>query len=528
MFVGGESRRAQLGDFRRGRKDIIVATPGRLNDLLSEPIVRQAIEKTDMLVLDEADTLLEMGFKKELADIISHLPSSRQTFLFSATVSPAIAQIARASLKPNHLMIDCVPKNESNVHLHIPQYFATVPAEQQLSHVIKLIAHDQLTKPDSKIILFLPTTKMTMLTATLLRELKHLLPRGTELREIHSQLSQDRRTRASDRFRKDSRPSILVTSDVSARGVDYPGLTRVIQVGVPTTPEQYIHRVGRTGRAGKAGGRGDLVLLPWETGYLNGMKAVPIQENTGEDLASALAEVAPDTYQATMATIDKTVKEFLPTLDPEAVNEVFTSLLGYYAGRKEQLNIGAGRLVQEVKDWAVEAGGLDERPHVGENMLAKMGLKERGGRGGFGGGGGRGGFGGRGGGGGGRFGGGGGFGGRRDGGEGGGFARREGGGGGFGRSEGGGGYQGRNEGGGGGYRPRGDSESGGGGGFMGRSRDSEGGSEGRFGSGMRGGFRGGDRGGGGGRGGFGGSGGEFGGRQENDQPWRNRGRMERS
>ncbi|WRT64816.1 uncharacterized protein IL334_001752 [Kwoniella shivajii] len=501
LLVGGESRHRQLKDWKRGRKDIVVATPGRLKDLLTEDEVKSAMEFTDTLILDEADTLLDMGFSQDLNHIISHLPKERQTFLFSATVSKEIAAIARKSLKQGHKVIDCVPKNESNVHLHIPQHFTVVPsAADQIPHILRLIAHDQLLNPNSKIIIFLNTTKHTMLTATLVRELKFSLPKDLSVYEIHSRLDQNQRSRASERFRRDSKPSILVTSDVSARGVDYPGVTRVIQVGMPASAEQYIHRVGRTGRGGKEGGRGDLVLLPFEAGFIQQLNKIPIKSVPTRDLSAevhGLATEQDESYATKLNGLNDAITNLMPSLDSEAIEEVFTSMIGFYMGKSDQLRCDPQDVLQGLKDWSVEAAGLPEPPYLSPGFLQKLGLgggggNRRSGFGGRGGGGGRGGFGGRSGG-------------------GGGFGRSSGssGGGGSGGFGGGsrGGYEGRGE-------PRarsGDSfgSSGGGGGFGG-DRSSSGGYGGRSG-----GFGGGDRGGFGGRGGSsGGSRGGFGGRSD--------------
>ncbi|WWD07728.1 hypothetical protein V865_005830 [Kwoniella europaea PYCC6329] len=378
LLVGGESRHRQLKDWKRGRKDIVVATPGRLKDLLSEEEVKSAIEFTDLLILDEADTLLDMGFSQDLNHIISHLPKERQTFLFSATVSREIAAIARKSLKPGHKVIDCVPKNESNVHLHIPQHYTIVPsAADQIPHILRLIAHDQLLNPHSKVIVFLNTTKLTMLTATLVRELKESLPKDINVYEIHSRLDQNQRSRASERYRRDTKPSVLITSDVSARGVDYPGVTRVIQVGMPASSEQYIHRVGRTGRGGKEGGRGDLVLLPFEGGFIDRLHKIPIKPVPTRDLSAevhALARNADENYADKLAGINEAITQLLPSLDSEAVEEVFTSMIGYYMGKSDQLNVNPHEILQGLKDWSVEAAGLQEPPYLSPGFLQKLGL----------------------------------------------------------------------------------------------------------------------------------------------------------
>jgi len=400
LLVGGANRSQQLKDWksmRNGRKDIVVATPGRLNDLLSEPEVRDAIANTDMLILDEADTLLEMGFAKDLEKIVDHLPKNRQTFLFSATVSRAIEKVARAFLKPNHTLIDCVPKNESNVHLHIPQY-ATVlkSSSEQLSHIARLIAQDQLTNPDSKVIVFLPTTKQTMLYATFIRELADALPRGASVHEIHSRLDQDRRSRAAERFRRDKRASVLITSDVSARGVDYPGVTRVIQVGMPHNTDQYVHRVGRTGRGSSKHGRGDIVLLPFEGSFVEELANanVPFQELPAEALRAEVEQLASQEPRASerVATIDSKASEIAPLLDPEAIREVFTSLIGYYLSKGDILRKTPHAIYAGLQEWSTGAAGLPEPPFLSQTFLSKFGLNKperagkfdnnRGGRGG--------------------------------------------------------------------------------------------------------------------------------------------------
>ncbi|ODN94369.1 RNA helicase [Cryptococcus wingfieldii CBS 7118] len=454
-FVGGESRVKQLRQFSRNRKDIVVATPGRLRDLLSESNVKEALSKVDTLVLDEADTLLDMGFSADLEYIIDHLPKERQTLFFSATVSKEIKNIARKSLRPGHKVIDCVPANESNTHLHIPQYCTVLPsAADQLPHVLRLISHDQLIHPkDSKVVIFLNTTKQTMLTSTLVRQLKGSLPQNTWTYEIHSKLSQNQRTRASDRFRAEKGPSVLITSDVSARGVDYPGVTRVIQVGIPSNAEQYIHRVGRTGRAGKQG-RGDIVLLPFEAGFLNQLNEVPIKAIESRDLAAEVHELATSqkANAAKLAAIPERVSELLPTLDADAVEEVFMSMLGYYVGKGSQIGMPSQGILEGLKEWTTEGAGLVEPPYVSEMFLKKLGMGPRkekrsfGGAGRGGAGGGRGGrsFGDR---------------GFKD--------RGEGGGGGFGSRGGSGGFGGR----GGDRGDRGGSRGGFGGGFGGRGGD---------------------------------------------------------
>ncbi|KAK4700708.1 hypothetical protein P7C70_g5535, partial [Phenoliferia sp. Uapishka_3] len=170
LLVGGEPRGKQLRDFARpgASNDIVVGTPGRMVDLIqSESIVRKAVANTRMLILDEADTLLDMGFASEIASISEYIPpiEERQTFLFSATVSKSIREISRNMMKQDHAFIDTVGRDAPDTHLHIPQYYTVLPSPaDQITHIATLIAQDQLLHPKGgKCVIFLPTTKLTQL-----------------------------------------------------------------------------------------------------------------------------------------------------------------------------------------------------------------------------------------------------------------------------------------------------------------------------------------------------------------------------
>lgn len=343
-------------------------------------------------MLDEADTLLDMGFREDIEGIMRMMPPTpeRQTFMFSATVSKAIQQIARQVLDQNHIFINCVTE-DSPVHAHVSQYHTVLPsARDQLPHILRLLAHDQLANPKfSKTVIFFPTTKMTQLFHTLLREASGAtLPAGRNTRfyELHSKRSQDQRTRASNAFRAgDTGASVLVTSDVSARGVDYPGVTRVIQVGIPPSADIYVHRVGRTGRAGTEG-RGDLVLLPWETGFVTWhMNNIPLKTITVDELTSQVEELATEIdkhnadrvkkpYLTTVKSLDEGVQELLTMVDDEAVRETLVSNLGYYLGKVGELRVQRNAIVDGLKKWTVEALGLSKPPHISEAYLARLGV----------------------------------------------------------------------------------------------------------------------------------------------------------
>jgi ATP-dependent RNA helicase MSS116 len=372
-------------------------------------------------VLDEADTLLDMGFRDDIEAISSALPPSpeRQTLLFSATVSRAVEQIARATLAKNYEYINCVSADDSPVHAHVTQYHTIVPsADQQIPHLLRLLTHDQLTNPaKSKVIVFFPTTRMVQLFATLLRELAPTaLPGGrrTSIYEIHSKRTQEARTNTSDRFRGDkSGASILVTSDVSARGVDYPGVSRVIQVGIPQSTDQYIHRVGRTGRGGAIGGRGDIVLLPWEMGFVTWqLNHVPLKPLTTESLKEQVATLTekfdndpkaffkdtpateqvavdrrgrqdysvPQIYQAPFAPKlqeqETSIRNLLTQADDEAIKETMASMLGYYLTKGPEMRVQKPIIVEGLKQWTVEACGLPTPPYISQAFLQRLGVSD--------------------------------------------------------------------------------------------------------------------------------------------------------
>ena len=419
LFIGGASKQAQLREFARKRRDIVVATPGRLNDMLGESFVAPSLQKAKMLVFDEADTLLDMGFSDAIREIVKQLPpkAERQTFMFSATLSPEVRQIARETIRKEHTFIDTVPANEVNAHMHIPQYHTILDSpSQQIPHVFRLLAQDALQNAENggKAIVFLPTTRMTILFSTILNGLKGSMPfgpRGTRIFEMHSKKTQASRDRAAASFRAAKGGySVLVTSDVSARGVDYPGVTRVVQVGIPPSKENYVHRLGRTGRAGKAG-RGDIILLPWEKRYVSHqLQDMPLQAYTADALEADLEKLAeefdanptrasrPTTSESSFdrrrfGSRDATPLEVntpclpriqevktkleevvLPALDELDINDTFASQLGFYVGHAHELKTGRNEVYQGLQEWAKQAFNLEAAPTVSASMSDKLGL----------------------------------------------------------------------------------------------------------------------------------------------------------
>ncbi|KAI0033160.1 DEAD-domain-containing protein [Vararia minispora EC-137] len=240
LIVGGLSLKAQETALRT-RPDVLVATPGRLIDhLRNSPSF--TLDALDILVLDEADRMLSDGFADELGEIIKSCPVSRQTMLFSATMTDSVDELIKISLnKPVRLFVD--PKRSTARGL--VQEFVRVRAGRESDRSALLVALCQRTFK-SGVIIFLRSKKL----AHQMRIVFGLL--GTSCEELHGDLSQEQRLQALQRFR-DGKVDFLMATDLASRGLDIKGIETVINYDMPGQLAQYLHRVGRTARAGKKG-----------------------------------------------------------------------------------------------------------------------------------------------------------------------------------------------------------------------------------------------------------------------------------
>ena len=350
------------------------------------------------LVIDDAEQLLEEGYRDDIDAIVKFLPPSpeRQTFVVTDTMSTAVQQLTKRVLDPDFISINVAPEN-TTPHFDTPQFHTILPsAEHQIPHVIKLLAHEQMKNPSrSKSIVYLPTTRMAQLFATLVSELRSsCLPAGeaTRVYSIHSMLSMLQRTQALDAFAKeDAGHSILVTTDLSSTSVKFPKTTRVIQIGIPSSDPLYFLRLGHAAHGAGVTGRGDLVLLPWEIGYLTWqLMHVPLEPLTVTELDEKIAkraskldgegrrvEFTSDNSLAELVEgIPRAVNALLPRLDEESIRETFVSLLGYYIPKSGEVRAQRPVLVQGVKDWTTQACGLPHAPFVSDEFLARLGMTD--------------------------------------------------------------------------------------------------------------------------------------------------------
>ncbi|AMD21115.1 HEL166Wp [Eremothecium sinecaudum] len=253
--VGGTSMRMNVTRLQSMRPDIVVGTPGRLLDLLQN--YEKFFTNVDIKVLDEADTLLEIGFKSELETISERLNELNQegkkhirTMLYSATLSEKVESLAGNIInKDTCYYINTVSKEDSQSHEKINQSLVlSEDFASSLVAVVKELNDLVATGKQVKAMLFLPTVKMVSLYSSML---ERVLP-NLRVLEMHGKLSMNRRERIVRDFKRLSN-GVFVTTDVGARGMDFPNVTHVLQLGVPTQVENYVHRIGRTARAGKDG-----------------------------------------------------------------------------------------------------------------------------------------------------------------------------------------------------------------------------------------------------------------------------------
>ncbi len=250
VIFGGVSQRPQVSALSRG-VDIVVATPGRLLDLMGQR--RLHLEAVEFLVLDEADRMLDMGFVHDIRKIIAVLPKNRQSLLFSATMPKEIDRLSGEILS-DPVRVEVTPQATPIEHLE--QRVHHIPAGDKVGLLADLLSDPAL----SRVIVFSRTKHRANRVAD------QLSKRGVSAEAIHGNKSQGARQRALKRFR-DGHARVLVATDIAARGIDVEGVSHVINFELPNEPENYVHRIGRTARAG-AGGRAVSFCDSAERAYL--------------------------------------------------------------------------------------------------------------------------------------------------------------------------------------------------------------------------------------------------------------------
>ena len=235
-LIGGTSMRDQLTALRRA-PSVVIATPGRLLDHLERGTLKLSL--IEVLVLDEADRMLDMGFLPAIRRVLAMLPAKRQTLLFSATMSSDIEQLARSTMqKPKLIEVS----TRGRAPLTVKQSAYTVATESKTALLLDLLERERF----ERVLVFTRTRRGA-------ERLSHILEaRSHKVNRIHADRTQPQREAALRGF-KEGHTRVLIATDIAARGLDVDSISHVINYDVPTAPEDYVHRIGRTGRAGNQG-----------------------------------------------------------------------------------------------------------------------------------------------------------------------------------------------------------------------------------------------------------------------------------
>ncbi len=263
--------------FKQEGGNIIIGTPGRLEDLLLKYPDTFVTKTIEVLVLDEADRLLDMGFEKSLNFIISKLPKQRRTGLFSATMTNAVGELIRTGLR-NPVKLTVKVESLSNEEQRIPEtlsiFYTLCSYDEKLGIFLDLL----LTKHKSKTMVYFGTCACVDFYAKALARLPQLAKAPFKLIGLHGKMEHKRRDNVFREFVQ-AKSAVLFCTDLAARGLDFPDIDLVIQFDAPQDPAQFVHRCGRTARSGREGIA--IVLLdPKEEAYVDFLEGrkVPLQE----------------------------------------------------------------------------------------------------------------------------------------------------------------------------------------------------------------------------------------------------------
>ena len=382
--VGGSQKSVGLRKIKMEGCHVLVGTPGRLNDILSDPYSQVRAPNLSAFVLDEADRLLDQGFAPEIKAIQDLLPSrrdvDRQTLLFSATIPREVMQIVRQTMKPDFKFVRTVQEGEAQTHEKVPQKMVNVGGFENLMPALVELCKREISSPDAsarpfKAIIYFGATADVSLASATLQNLKnagqsifHKHPLDpAKIIEMHARLTQQQRTRAADNFRR-AQSAIMLSSDVTARGMDFPNVTHVIQIGLPPSQEQYVHRIGRTARGDKTG-EGWLFLTNIESREIRQkLPQMPLTpDNTLETAKVDMRKDAqlPEHTAKTLTQVGEAVKMVPRVLKVGS----YMAALGIYSWvHNKQM------LLDALNDRSKYGWGMEQPPMVGRSLAMKLGF----------------------------------------------------------------------------------------------------------------------------------------------------------
>jgi ATP-dependent RNA helicase RhlE len=289
LVMGGANIKTQITELRR-KATIVIATPGRLLDLKERGAID--LSTVEVLVLDEADRMLDMGFLPAIQRVLAMLPSQRQTLLFSATMSPTIESLARSTMRRPKL-VEVNPRGRAAQMVEQTAY--SVSLENKTALLLDLLEQEKDKESLAKVLVFTRTRRGS-------ERLSHILKaRNHRVNRLHADRSQSQREAALRDFRE-GHTRVLVATDIAARGLDVDAVSHVINYDVPSAPEDYVHRVGRTGRAGKQG-KAITIVTP-----IDELSMTAIERLIGQPVK----RVVPEGFGGLQAAVSSTRKPFVP------------------------------------------------------------------------------------------------------------------------------------------------------------------------------------------------------------------------
>ena len=359
---GGTSKARELNAFLKGDPKVLVATPGRLNDYLSDEYVAERFAAVRTLILDEADTMLETGFLPAIKEFLRRLPPKStgwQGMCFSATIPNKIDSVLPHVLKQDYTRLSTIDTAEAPTIDRVEQFSVIVSSVSEVYvYLYALLRREYAATPNNfKVIVFGATANGVALMASLFSSL--FASSGVQVFQLQSRLSQNARTRTTEEFKAAS-AGVMFASDVIGRGMDFPNVGLVIQVGLPSTGDQYTHRVGRTARAGNEG-RAVILLTQREAFFIRVNKALPIKPYPG-DFSSSIEGLSAD------------IETALTSVDEETKGKAYRAWLGFHKTFTKQLQLSNEQLVEQANEYA-EGLGCPEPPSIEKQTVGKMGLK---------------------------------------------------------------------------------------------------------------------------------------------------------
>ena len=360
-IYGGESIDRQIRALKKGVQ-IVVGTPGRVQDHINRGTLR--LEDAGIIVLDEADEMLDMGFRDDIEAILQEMPEERQTVFFSATMAKPILDLTRKYQKDPEIIK--VAKNELTV-VSIDQVFYEVKQSLKMELMVRLMnIHNYALS-----VVFCNTKRMTDEVT------ESLGARGILAEALHGDLSQAQRDKVMGKFRK-GLCTVLVATDVAARGIDVDNVEAVFNFDIPLDEEYYVHRIGRTGRAGKSG-----TAITFITGRREMMKLKDLERFTKANINKM---TPPSVTELVELKKTQFIKDVHRVLSKEEDNQLFEATIGQMLSEgltQEQISLGLlkmvmGDTVKEMKeqDFGIEAPAYGDRRREGGREGGRDGGRE--------------------------------------------------------------------------------------------------------------------------------------------------------